>query len=161
VTSTHPKGERHLSDYVITEEDRRAAGERLARADARRSGLPLPSRPPAYETAPYPVWLVKTIAKMKRRARDARYDASEKGRARSRRYNDTYKGKERYIAYYHSPKGSERNFARYLRDLKARAAYDRDRLDQIDALLGSDDIRALVRADEATLARVAAILGIR
>jgi hypothetical protein len=114
--------------YVITEEDRRRAAERLAREEARLAGLPLPERPPAYATAPYPVWLARTIAAMKRRAADARYDRSEKGKARAARYNATRAGKDRHIEYYYSAKGHERNFARYMRDLNARCESHRARL---------------------------------
>jgi hypothetical protein len=149
------------SGYVITEEDRRQAGERLAREEARRAGLPLPKRAPVYATAPYPVWLARTIAAMKRRAADARYDRSEKGKARIARYNATRKGKDRYIEYYYSAKGHERNFARYMRDLNARCESHRARLRQIEALIGPDFVAGVMTADPATLAHVDALLGVR
>jgi hypothetical protein len=149
------------NQYVITDEDRRQAAERLAREEARRAGLPLPKRPPVYATAPYPEWLARTIASIKRRTADARYDRSEKGKARAARYNATRKGRDRYIEYYYSPKGVDRNFRRYMRELNARCESHRARLTQIEALVGPDFVAGVLGADTATVAQVDALLGIR
>jgi hypothetical protein len=147
--------------YLITDEDRRHAAERLAREEARRAGLPLPKRPPLYATAPFPEWLARTIAAMKRRAADARYERSEKGKARAARYNGTRKGKDRYIEYYYSAKGHERNFARYMRDLNARCESHRARLAQLTSPVRPDFCASIMGPDTQTLSQVDALLGIR
>jgi hypothetical protein len=147
-------------DVPVTEAERRMATERIARSEARAAGLPLPPRTAAYTTAPYPVWLAKTVGMMKRRACDARYDASDKGRTRAARYNGTQKGRKRYETYNWSNKGQEREFARYMRRLRAQLAVHRDLLAECTALVGDDLVAGIVRADDATLTRLDALLGL-
>jgi hypothetical protein len=57
----------------------------------------------------------------RKRARDARYNASEKGLARHRRYNQTEQGLARYKRYYEL-NWIELNFDRSMRRLRQRIA---------------------------------------
>jgi hypothetical protein len=57
----------------------------------------------------------------RKRARAARYNASDKGRARHRRYNQSEKGRARYKRYY-DLSWFELNDDRYMRRLRQRIA---------------------------------------